>query len=576
MSVYGLAGDCSSFKVSLFISAFGLYPFRLLRLVLGYTRYMYVQLSKYRDTTRVRIVEKYYEIVPDGIDERSGLSKQHRVQKTRLIRHVGTARNQVEQDVLVTAANEQLRELSTQTDLLEFGRAQSLDTRQLLISGSYAYGLWEVVGKCYDQLGLPTDSLLKPLVLARIAYPKSKRLTAPFLAREFGMSVGLQTIYDFMDSLDTDQLMTRLLKRAEARTKAMAGTSIAVIFYDVTTLYFETDEDDEDMLDPKTGEVKLVGLRKKGYSKDHRPDQPQVVIGLSVDATGFPLSLQVYEGNTYEGDTLLDGVGDVATKLSLKPADVTIVADAGMLSDKNLNKLEKAGYRYIVGARLRSMTRQRTTAVVGWDYAGGQQPYDQVLKPSHDDCPNRRLIVTYSEKRAKRRKNNRERLVASLKKKLNRGVVIKKSKYISLSLANEAKLTGTLDIAKIDADARFDGLKGYVTNTGLSVGEVIHQYTELWHVERSFRMKKSDLRVRPIFHYSRKRIIGHLAICVCSLATMRELEQQLHTLGEPNKPSLNEALRLITEIRQYQLKAPGYTTTIWSELTPVQQRLLEL
>jgi len=210
----------------------------------GTLRYMYVQLSKYHNTTRVRIVEKYYEIVPDGVDERSNLPKQRRVQKTRLIRDVGTARNRVEQDVLVMAAKEQLKKLSSQTDLLESGRLQSIDTKQLLISGSYAYGLWEIVGKCYDRLGLPTDTLLKPLVLARIAYPKSKRLTAPFLAREFSMPVGLQTIYDFMDSLNTDQLMASLLKRAQARTKAMTGTGISIIFYDVTTLYFETDEDE--------------------------------------------------------------------------------------------------------------------------------------------------------------------------------------------------------------------------------------------------------------------------------------------------------------------------------------------
>lgn len=534
---------------------------------------MFIQKSAYKDTTRVRIVEKYYEMKPDGIDEKSGLQRFRKVQQTRIIRHVGTARNQVEMDALLMAAKEQLRELSLQTNLFDYAHEQDISTDQLLMSGSYAYGLWKIVGKHYDVLGLPTDTLLKPLVLARIVYPKSKLLTADFLAENLQVTVTASTIYRFMDSLDTKELMDSLLKRAQARVEAMTGTGIAVLFYDVTTLYFETDKSDEDILNPKTREVKS-GLRQKGYSKDHRPDQPQVVIGLTVDATGFPIGFNVYEGNTYEGDTLLAGVGDVATKLGLDPASVTVVADAGMLNDKNLAALEDAGYRYIVGARLRSMTRQRTKAVVGWDYAKGQ-PYNQIIKPETGTIPARRLIVTYSQKRADRNRYNRELLIAGLQKKLDKGVVVKKSKYISLNLdEKEKKLTGTIDTAKIEADARFDGLKGYVTNTGLSVDEVVHEYTELWHVERSFRMQKSDLRVRPVFHYNRDRIIGHIHVCACALAVMREMEAQLRTIK--NGPSLNEALRLITDIRRYQLKAPGYTTTVLSELTTVQRRLLEL
>lgn len=515
---------------------------------------MYLNISRYKQYTRVRILEK---TLVGG------------KQVTRLVEHVGSARNETELAVLRFTAEQRLIKLRPQRNLLDTLEQRLHDPARLTITNSYAYGLWHIVGGLYDNLGLP-DNLLKYLVLARIAQPKSKLSTTRYLGNNLNRTVDVQSIYDYMDTLEKDTLMSRLLDHAQRQTKQRTGQAIAVVFYDVTTLYFETDEEDEDT-------TQEFGLRKKGYSKDHRFDLPQIVIGLTVDGNGFPLDFQVYEGNTYEGHTLMDGIASIQVKLSLKPSDLTVIADAGMLSSVNIDALEKSGYAYIVGARIKSLSKTRTEELLSWNYAK-QGILDVVL-----DVPaNRHLIVTYSDKRAKRSQQNRDHLVKKLQSKLDHGQVVKKSKYILLHTADNAStplkpaaLTGSIDQSKLEQDARFDGLKGYVTNTTLTAEEVVARYANLWTVEKSFRMSKSDLRTRPVFHFKRRRILAHLLICVCSLAVLRELEQKIILL----KPAvgLSVALEQLLAIRQYTLTIPNQPTAeVYSQLTPIQEQLMRL
>lgn len=516
---------------------------------------MYVHVSTYKKSTRVRILEK---VLIGG----------KRV--TRLIKHIGSARNETELAVLRATAQKQLAEMRPQLNMLDALEQVAHDPARLTITSSYACGLWHIVGDLYDELGLP-DSLLKYLVLARIARPKSKLTTARYLEEHLGRSVDVETIYRYMDTLEKDTLMPLLLAHAQKRALATTGQGIAVVFYDVTTLYFETDEDDEDT----AGET---GLRKKGYSKDHRFDLPQVVVGLTIDHTGFPLDFQVYEGNTYEGHTLMAGINEVSSKLALRPRDLTVVADAGMLSQKNIDALEAAGYSYIVGARIKSLSKTKTDELLAWDYAKAGV---RTIVP--DAVTNRRLIVTYSDKRAKRSRQNRDRLVEKLTSKLDRGQVVKKSKYVILHTDSDSTattkprgLTGSIDRAKLEADARFDGLKGYETNTTLTADEVVAQYHNLWKVEKSFRMSKSDLRTRPVFHFKKRRVLAHLLICICSLAVLRELERKLIPLL-PREVGLSIALEQLLAIRQYTLRIPSQPDVkIYSELTPIQELMMQL
>lgn len=513
---------------------------------------MYIQVSRYKTYTRVRLV---------------GYSRQQGKATTRLIEHIGSARDATELAVLQARAESRLRELAPQLSLLDLLLKDGQHQPRLTVASSFAHGLWQIVGGCYNRVGLPPDCLLKYLVLARIAWPKSKLATTRYWARNLDLAIDVDTVYRYMDSLDQGRLTAILLQHAQARAAARDGVGICLVFYDVTTLYFETDEEDEDST--ATGGQTILGLRKRGYSKDHRPDQPQVVVGLTVDGDGFPLDFQVYEGNRYEGDTLLGGIQAVQANLRLQPDQLTVVADAGMLSEKNLTALEECGYGYIVGARLRSMSAAQTKPFLGWDYTT-QGIYDGAYK-SH---PGRRLIVVYSESGSKRHRQNRERLIRKLQVKLDRGAVVKKSKYVTLTgAAADGKLAGTIDQAKLEADARFDGLRGYVTNTVRPVADVMARYGNLSQVERSFRMSKSDLRTRPAFHFKRQRIIAHLVICMCALAVLRELEQQVTAIGLKQPAALEEILA----IQSYTLRMPGQAdTVIYSQLSPTQERLLAL
>lgn len=515
---------------------------------------MYLNVSHYKKYIRICILEK-------------ALVAGKRV--TRLVEHIGSARNETELAVLHVTAERRLAELRPQRSLLDTIEQRLHDPARLSITKSYAYGLWHIVGGLYDSVGLP-DSFLKYLVLARIALPKSKLATTRYLENNLSRVVDVQTVYDFMDTIEKDTLMPLLLTHAQKQAKQRTSQAIAVVFYDVTTLYFETDEED---LDTTTE----LGFRKKGFSKDHRFDLPQVVVGLTVDGHGFPLDFQVYEGNTYEGHTLLKGIASVQAKLSLMPGDLTVVADAGMLSQTNMDALEEAGYAYIVGARIKSLNKTRTEELLNWNYAK-----QGILEVVLDAAVHRRLIVTHSDKRAKRSQQNRDRLVKKLQTKLDYGQVVKKSKYVilhtgsdSTTVTKTSSLIGSIDQTKLNQDARFDGLKGYVTNTALTAEEVVSQYNNLWTVEKSFRMSKTDLRTRPVFHFKRRRILAHLLICVCSLAVLRELEQRI----VPLQPAvgLSIALEQLLAIRQYTLHIPKQPDLeIYSQLTQVQEQLMRL
>ena len=218
---------------------------------------------------------------------------------------------------------------------------------------------------------------------------------------------------------------------------------------------------------------------------------------------------------------LLRSASQVSTKLSLTGSQLTVVADAGMLNAVNLKELEDHGYRYIVGARIKSMSEAQTKVVLDWDYVKSGS-LDITLRAGQRQS-SRRLIVTYSE---------------------------------------------------------FDGLRGYITNTALSVEDVVARYGNLWQVEKSFRMSKTDLKARPALHYKRQRIIAHLTICVAALAVLREFNQKLASLptGKDDQPvGQSIALEQLLAIWQYQLTVKGKESfPIYSKLNELQEKLLNL
>lgn len=404
-------------------------------------------------------------------------------------------------------------------------------------------GFHHVFGEVYDLIGFP-NNLLRDLVVARIVYPKSKLATIRYLSRYLGITIQKNRLFRFLDTLDKDQLTKTAFNFVTRRH----SKGISVCFYDVTTLYFETINDD--------------GFRQKGFSKDHRTDVPQILIGLFVDDDGYPFDFDIFSGKTFEGHTFVKAMDTINHKYRFPT--LTVVADAGMLSQDNLDYLDSIEANYIVGARLKNLPQRVIEEILHHPYQ--KQPIFQT------DIWNQRLIVDYSSSRARLDAKNRDRLVDKLKQKLTTNkTVVHKSKYLLLQGHSEVK---GIDEVKIKFDQQFDGLKGYLTNQNNpnSSLEIITQYHQLWRVEKAFRMSKHDLRERPIFHYHPKRIKAHLILCFVSLLVMRETERYLKKIN----CSLEQAIELLGKVGQGKVRVGNVELTTESELEPTTQLILNL
>jgi hypothetical protein len=281
-----------------------------------------------------------------------------------------------------------------------------------------------------------------------------------------------------------------------------------LVLYDVTTLYFETDEGD--------------GFREPGFSKERRLE-PQITVGLLTDVRGFPLQVHAFDGNTAETKTILPVIEAFAAAHGLP--EVTVVADAGMLSEANLAAIEDAGLRFIVGARIPDVPYQvsewRRTHP-GEPIGDGQifvQPW--VMGPKTD--PRKRTIFyQYRADRAKRTLKGIDQQIAKAEKAVAGQAAVKRNRFVQLTGA-----TKTIN-RSLEAKARaLAGLKGYVTNLEAPTAEyVLGAYHQLWQIEKSFRMSKTDLRARPIYHHKRNSIEAHLTVVMAALAVSHWLERQ--------------------------------------------------
>lgn len=404
-------------------------------------------------------------------------------------------------------------------------------------------GFHQVFGAVYDRIGFP-NTLLRDLVIARIVYPKSKSATLRYLDRYLGITIKKSRLFRFLDTLDKDQL-TRI---AFNFVTSYHPQGISVCFYDVTTLYFETTSEDE--------------LRQKGFSKDHRMDIPQILIGLFVDSQGYPFDFDFYKGKTFEGHTFIRAMEAIRHKYDF--SRLTVVADAGILSQDNLDYLDSIKINYIIGARLKNLSYALTQEILSHPFQ--EQPIFQAT------VENQRLLVDYSDDRARQDVKNREHNVNKLKQKLATGkTVIRKSKYLLIKDKHEVK---RIDDEKIKFDQQFDGLKGYFTNRNNKSGfkEIINQYHQLWRVEKAFRMSKHDLRERPIFHHRPNRIKAHLILCFVSLLVMKETERYLTKIN----CSLKQAVELLGKVGQGTVRVGTAELITESELDPTIQSIYKL
>ncbi len=369
-----------------------------------------------------------------------------------------------------------------------------------------------ILSRIYDGVGFGAigDEVLRSLTIARVCEPKSKVATVEYLKRCFREDYRLHQIYRYMDTL-YDTRREQIQQISVEHTRQLLGGRIGIVFYDVTTLYFETAREDE--------------LRSTGFSKDGKTAESQIVLGLLVSLDGYPLSYNIFNGGQYEGRTMIPIIDDFVQRFSL--TDFIVVADAGLLSRKNITLLKQAGYKFILGGRI----KKESKTVQDWVLSLEKSPHNLNETVINGD---ERIIVSYSEQRAAKDRHNRDKGIQRLRKAYSSGKINKRNvnqRGYNKFLVIENDVMVSIDEDKIAADARWDGLKSYITNTDLPASEIIDQYHGLWVVERAFRITKGTLEARPIFHFTERRIEAHICICFVAYKLYKELERLLRLLG---------------------------------------------
>ena len=426
--------------------------------------------------------------------------------KRIIVRHIGSSHTDEELTVLYREAETIKEQLSLQPSLFSIIEKPSKllhEDRLQLISVTHRFA-HIALKKCSQLCGLAfLHPLYQDLALMRIVEPASKLRTIELLANYFEISYAERSVY---------RLLPKLLEHKNAiedaayhTAKVHFGESFGLILYDVTTLYFESHEPNDE-------------LRARGFSKDDKSKQPQIVVGLLVTHQGFPLKHEIYKGNTFEGHTMLDVVKEFQKRhTNCKPI---IVADAAMLSQENMHLLETEGYQYIVGARLANASQAFIESIT----SRLKKEEGDVIRLSY---PNRSydVICAYSEKRAKKDQYEFDKQIVKAQQIIAKQESGKRAKFVKKSAEHNDAFVLNKELE--EKAKKLIGIKGYCTNISESVLsniQVIEYYHGLWNVEQAFRMSKTDLKTRPIFHYMHDAIRAHVLLCFMGLIIGKFLE----------------------------------------------------
>jgi hypothetical protein len=425
---------------------------------------------------------------------------------SRDIEHIGSAHTAEEVEVLKAVARQRLH---ADQDSFDFGDGRP-GGATLPIRSTCCQHLWDALCRAFRMVGFDAaaglDEVFKALVLARVVEPVSKLDTIRVLG-EIGIAApSYPTINRRLPGYATDQWRHRLAQACAAHVGLGPAT---LVLYDVTTLYFETDQGD--------------GFREPGFSKERRLE-PQITVGLLTDVRGFPLMVHAFDGNTAETKTILPVLQ--AFMAAHRLGGVTVVADAGMLSEANLKDLEDAGLSFIVGARIPEVPYQVSEwrrRHPGEPVGNGQIFIQPTIMGTKTDPRRRTTFYQYRADRARRTLRGIDQQIIKAEKAVAAGpAAVKRNRFVQLT-------GGTRTVNRdLEAKARgLAGLKGYVTNLQAPTPEfVLGAYHQLWQIEKSFRMSKTDLRARPVYHHKRDSIEAHLTIVFAALAVSRWLERQ--------------------------------------------------
>lgn len=518
---------------------------------------------------------------------------EYRQGRQRVVEHVGSAHTEAELGVLLALAAERLEpagqaafDLGVEptpwtkplvaaprpSTLLPPASASSPSPVERVAAGrvvSTGSGvLYEALAGVFEDLGFAgaTNDAFRDLVIARIVEPTSILDVGRVLTDLGRLAPSEKTLRRTLDRCAAGKWREQIA--AACFTHALTGGDVSLCLYDVTTLYFEAEKEDD--------------LRKVGYSKERRVD-PQIVVGLLVDRHGFPLEIGCFEGNTAETTTLLPIVTAFAQRHQI--ADLVIVADAGMLSAKNLRELDDAGQHFIVGSRsvkapldLASHFRWHGDAFTDGQVIDTLTP--KTARTSENDAlvkaepvwdpdlhpASWRAVWAYSRKRA-----TRDNATLTLQENKARAVIAGEKAARTPRFVTVKGSDRTLDEACLARARRLVGLKGYVTNlpaARMSASEVISSYHDLWNVEQSFRLSKTDLAARPMFVRNRDTIEAHLTLVMTALAVIRETQNRTG-LG------IRTIVRRLRPLRSATITINGATQTFPPAIDPDHQTILD-
>ena len=420
--------------------------------------------------------------------------------KRVVLKHIGSARDEGELEALKLLALEYIKDYTQQLSVFPHQNPNThLHVSHTECIGFYYRFFYDTIQKLMAQIGFDglSSNLFNDLVTIRIFEPASKLRSIELLETYFGISHRRQSYY--RDAKKWLPLKEQVQGIVLSFAQKEYDFDYTLLFYDVTTLYFETFEGDE--------------LRKTGFSKDSKSQQPQILVGLMVNKDGFPIAFDIFPGNTFEGHTMIPVIKSFIERNEVK--NFTVVADAAMISAENISELRKENIHYIVGARLANLSHNTFEII-------DSQMKREDGKTIRINTDKGHLICSFSSARYRKDKYEMEKQIIKAKGIVERPSKNKKAKFVK---SNEEQLV--LNQELITKTSKLLGLKGYYTDmeeTSLSSYQVIKLYHELYKIEQAFRIAKSDLETRPIFHFKEEPIKLHLLICFMALVISKHIE----------------------------------------------------
>jgi transposase len=453
---------------------------------------------------------------------------------------------------------------------------ENLSTKEL---GRYYYGFTLVVQRLlgeygldnfFDRIGRNKDlnySLTQSVLLMiseRLHGPVSKHASYHNQAEYLGIGhLELQYIYRSLDHLCANQEIIQRMIFEKGRN--LFNQSLDVVFYDVTTFYFESEKED--------------GFREKGFNKDGKIGKSTVMFGMLIDKHKNPVGYEVYHGKQYEGYTFSDVIEKLQGKYNIEK--IITVADRGMMNKDNISEItSKTNYEYIIGERLKNLSNAAKDEILDKTKYKKLQVTDQetmkkvTIEYYIHEYNGKSIITTYSENRAKHDRYLREERVKKAKKLLeNPSEIDKKARYHYIE--KTGKNTYHLNEEKIKETEKYDGFLSIATNvTGLSTTQVLDAYKDLYKIEHTFRSLKSFLETRPMFHWTENRIMGHICLCYITYTLLNCLQQKLKQAGKAM--SENMIRKNLISMQVSLIRNQGHEYYLRSSTKPGASDIMEL